>query len=97
MTKKEYLLKLLESISIDILPIKNDLLYLIENNQITDWLIDTLYNMFHEIAKTAKTQAEKERLQKWLNILEKIKVLEDDDKTQEQKDIEALDDLLQNI
>jgi len=54
MTKKEYLMKLLEVTPIDVLPIKKDLLYLIQNDNVTDGLMDALYNIFHEYGKSIK-------------------------------------------
>lgn len=97
MTKKDYLLKLLEVVSIDILPIGPDILYLIKNDKVTDDLIDTLYNMFHEYAKTITDKKQKQKIEKTLTFLKKLKTVETKQESKNKKDIQNLEDMLSNI
>ncbi len=97
MTKKEYLLKLLSILWTDILPISQDILYLIENNQVDDEIIDSLYGIFHKAIKNTDNIIEKTKLQKWLRALEKIKSLEEEQNISDKKDIQDIEELFKTI
>ncbi len=97
MTKKEYLVKLLSVVWDGTLNIAPDILYLIENNNIDDNIIDSLYEIFHNAIKATGNIIQKTKLQKWLNALDKIKSLEKAQGISDQKDIQDLDDFLKNI
>lgn len=64
MTKQEYILKLLNIISKDELPIVQDMRLLVETNEISEELIDTLMGIFKKIIATTNNTLEKEKLQK---------------------------------
>lgn len=97
MTKQEYILKLLTIISQDDLPIAKDIRVLVESNQISDELIDTLISMFKNIISTTNNTIEKEKLQKWLNFLNKLQQKEQESKIQDDADIQELEWLLANM
>ena len=56
MTKKEYLIAILKAISIEVLPIAPDLLYLVENGQEDADMTNVLYAIFQKLAKESKDQ-----------------------------------------
>ena len=91
MTKQEYILKLLTIISQDDLPIAKDIRVLIENNEISDELIDTLISMFKNIISTTNSTLEKEKLQKGLNFLNTLQQKEQASKLQDDADIQELE------
>lgn len=97
MTKKEYILKLLDVISPNVLPIAWDIRLLIEADEISDELIDSLVLIFKNAIDTTTNQREKEKLEKWVNILNALKQREENSKIQDQVDIENLDNLLSQI
>lgn len=97
MTKKEYILKLLDVISPTVLPIAWDIRLLIEADEISDELIDSLVLIFKNAIDTTTNQREKEKLEKWVNILNALKQREENSKIQDQVDIENLDNLLSQI
>ncbi len=96
MTKKEYLMKLLEVTPTDILPIKKDLLYLIQNDNVTDGLMDSLYNIFHEYGKSIKDKWQKMKMEKTMEVLKKLKQIEEDS-DEGKKDLAKLEDMLSDI
>jgi hypothetical protein len=97
MTKKDYLIKLMEALSTEVLPIAPNLLALLENDAMGDELIDVFYNMFHEYALTVKDEKSKKQIDASLSFLEKLKAAEVNEQKQDQKDIEDLEDMLENI
>ena len=97
MTKQEYILKLLTIISQDDLPIAKDIRILVESNQISDELIDTLIGMFKTIINSTNDVVEKEKLQKGLNFLNKLQQKEQASKLQDDADIEELEWLLADM
>jgi hypothetical protein len=97
MTKKEYLRKLLSTIWTDIFPIAPDIISLIENDQASDAMIDSLYLLFHNAIKNTDNTLDKQKLEKWLKFLDKLKSLEEEQDITDQKDINNLDEILKNI
>ena len=97
MTKKEYLITLLQTIPADVLPIKDDILYLIQNNNVTNDLINVLYNIFHAFAKTVSSKEGKQKIENSLNFLKKLKNIEDKNAIQDKKDMEDLDRMLSDL
>lgn len=97
MTKKDYLIKLMELLSPEVLPIAPNILALLQSNAMSDELIDTFYTMFHEYALTIKNEEGKEKIKKSMNFLDKLKSLEGDEQIKNQKDINELESMLQNM
>lgn len=97
MTKKEYLIAILKAISIEVLPIAPDLLYLIENGQEDADMTNVLYAIFQKLAKESKDQKHQEHLQKTIIVLEKLKNMENNQKITDQKDVEDLEHSLGQI
>lgn len=97
MTKKDYLIKLMETLSPEALPIVPNILSLLQNNKMWNELIDTLYTMFHQYALTLKNWEKKEKIKKSLSVLNKLKSLEESEQIKNQQDIEELEDMIKNI
>ncbi len=87
----------MSTIGTDIFPMAGDVFLLIENNQVTDEMIDSLYLFFQNAIQQTKNTREKMKLEKWLSVLQKIKEIEDQNKIQDQKDIDDLDSILSQI
>ena len=97
MTKKEYLEKLLATISPEILPISWDILLLLKKDKLDTSLLDTLYQILSEYIKTVNNSIQKEKLNESLSFVQKLKQIESNDKIEDQKDIDELDKALSNM
>jgi len=97
MTKKEYILKLLEIVDLNVLPIAWDLAFLIKDNAISDEIVDTLIMIFQNAMKATEDEVKKTKISKWVEFLNKLKERETQENALDQKDIESLDQLLQQI
>ena len=97
MDTRSYLIKFLEKISKDTLPVKDDIVLLLKANILSDHFVDVLLWMFVLAHNNAKTKQEKEQLEKSLQILSKIKDVESVDRQNDSHDIEELDRMLENI
>jgi DnaJ-domain-containing protein 1 len=97
MTKKEYILKLLGAISPDSLVIAWDLKTLIQANQISDELIDSLILIFWNALKNTDNAIEKNKIEKWINILTSLKNRENQSMIEDQTDIANLENLINQI
>lgn len=97
MTKKDYLLKLLSALSVDIFPSKDDLLYLIQQDKFDDTFLDTLFDMFSSYVKSVNDWVIKQQLEKSIQFVQKLKSIEAEDKIHDQKDIDELDTMLLSI
>lgn len=94
MSKKEYLLKLLDIVSLDALPIKEDLKLLIENDQTWEEIIDIFILIFKKAIENTDNKIEKEKIQKSIDFLNTIREEENSEKIKDNEDIE---ELLKNI
>jgi len=97
MTKKDYILKLLDAISPASLVIAGDLKVLIEANQISDELLDSLILIFWNALKNTDNAIEKDKIEKWINILTSLKNKENQSMITDQTDIENLENLINQI
>jgi len=97
MTKKDYLLKLLSALSVDIFPAKDDLVYLIQQDKFDDTFLDTLFDMFSSYVKSVNDWAIKQQLEKSIQFVQKLKSIEAEDKIHDQKDIDELDTMLSTM
>ena len=93
MDKKEYLLKILEQLE----PIWNLapwLKVLVEQWNLNDSILNVLIDAVKWAIHTTKSELAKEKLEKWLNALEKMKQIEQQSIQQDEKDLEELDNIL---
>lgn len=96
MNKKEYLQKILTQLE----PIR-DLAWwlriLVEEWNLGDDVLDVLINAIQWAVNTAKTDLAKQKLQKWLDAMEKMKEMETESRMQDEKDLEELDNLIDSF
>ena len=96
MAKKEYLLKVLTQLE----PIRNLakwLKVLVEQWKFDENILDILIEAVQWAVDTAKSDLAKEKLQKWLDVMKKMEEIEEKSKIQDKKDLEELDQMLENI
>lgn len=85
MTKKDFLLKLLNSF--DGRDLASSICVLIENDELNNKKIDAIYNIFLSVMKNRE---DNDKLEKSLNAINKIKNMENDENTMDQKLAENL-------
>ena len=96
MDKKEYLQKILTQLE----PIRDlapGLKNLVDEWNLGDDILEILINAVQWAINTAKSELDKQKLQKWLDALNKMKEMEEESKMQDEKDLEELDEILANI
>lgn len=96
MDKKEYLLKVLTQLE----PIRDlaaGLKILVNEWNLWDNVLDVLINAVQWAVNTAKTEVAKNRLQKWLDAMEKMKQMETESRMQDERDLSELDRMLDNF
>jgi len=96
MTKKDYILKMLELIK-DIFPPAQDLKVLVAGDVVSDGMIDTLVSMLKEVRETITVEAEKAKLDKSIEFMNQLKVTEAVDHVQDENKLKELENLFKNI
>ena len=96
MDKKQYLLKVLAQLE----PIRNLawwLKFLVEEWNLGDKTLDALIEAVQWAISVSKSELDKEKLQKWLEALQKMKDMEENSKMQDEKDLEELDKIIDSF
>ena len=96
MNKKEYLIKILQQLE----PVWNLapwLKVLVEQWNLEDSMLDILIEAVKWAIHTTKSELAKEKLEKWLSALEKMKELEQQSIEQDKRDLEELDKILDSF
>ncbi len=96
MDKKEYLQKILTQLE-PIRDLAKWLKILVDEWNLGDDILDILINAVQWAINTTKSELDKQKLQKWLDALNKMKEMEEESKMQDEKDLEELDEMLENI
>lgn len=96
MTKKEYLLKILEQLE-PIRDLAKWMKILVEQWDLWDDILDILIDAVQWAVSTAKSELDKQKLQKWLDALQKMKEMETESKMQDEKDLAELDKLIDSF
>lgn len=96
MDKKEYLLKILIQLE-PIWDLAKWLELLVEEWNLWDDVLDVLINALQWAVNTAKWEIDREKLQKWLDALQKMKEMEEKSRMQDQDDLEELDKLIDSF
>lgn len=96
MTKKEYLLKILEQLE-PIRDLAKWMKILVEEWNLWDDILDILINAVQWAVSTAKSELDKQKLQKWLDVLQKMKQMEAESRMQDEKDLAELDELIDSF
>lgn len=89
MTKKEYLLKLIDTLG-DAWQLGEPIKTLLEGNSIDNITLDAVYKIVSEVVNTTADGMKQEKLKKWLSILEKIKALESEEESHKQQELDEL-------
>ena len=93
MTKKEYLLKILEQLE-PIWELAPGLKFVVEQWALWDDVLDTIIGAVESWIHTAKSEVVKAKMQKWLDALQTMKQIEEKSNLQDEKDLAELDKLL---
>ena len=96
MDKKEYLQKILTQLE-PIRDLAKWLKILVDEWNLGDDILDILINAVQWAVSTAKSELDKKKLQKWLEAMQKMKQMEEESKMQDEKDLEELDNLIDNF
>lgn len=96
MDKKQYLLKILDQLE-PIWRLAYWLKVLVKSWNLEDNTLDVLINAVKWAIHNTKSEIDREKLEKWLHALEKMKELEKQSVLQDQKDLNYLDNLLDSI
>jgi hypothetical protein len=90
MTKKEYLLRLLNHLKSQ-RPLAQGLLVLVENNVVDDSVLNALVDVFQKLLNQESDEQQKNLLTHSIGFLEKIKRLEKDQKSDDANDLENIE------
>ena len=96
MDKKEYLLKVLNQLE-PIRDLAKWLKILVDEWNLWDDVLDILIEAVQWAVSTVKSDLDKEKLERWLEALQKMKEMEDKSRMEDEKDLEDLDNMLENI
>ena len=93
MTQKAYILKLLTALE-NTRSLAPGLKLLVEQDALEEDLVDHLTEIFKQAVEETNNAQEQERLQKWVDFLQTLKLEEAQDNQGTQQDIEKLDLML---
>jgi len=96
MTKKEYILKVLDALE-DKWPIAKWLKILVEWNALDDTSIESLIDIFNKMIEDTKDTETKEKLQKSKNILEQLQKIEREQHLRDEESLKELDKMIEEL
>lgn len=96
MNKKEYLQKILTQLE-PIRDLATGLKILVNEWNLWEDVLDILINAVQWAVNTAKTDLARQKLQKWLDAMEKMKKIENESKNQDEKDLSELDRMIDDF
>lgn len=96
MNKKEYLQKILTQLE-PIRDLATGLKILVNEWNLWEDVLDILINAVQWAVNTAKTDLARQKLQKWLDAMEKMKKIENESKSQDEKDLSELDRMIDDF
>ena len=96
MDKKEYLQKILTQLE-PIRDLAKWLKILVDEWNLWDDILEALINAVQWAVSMAKSELDKQKLQKWLDALNKMKQMEEESKMQDEKDLAELDNLIDSF
>ena len=96
MDKKEYLQKILTQLE-PIRDLATGLKILVNEWNLWEDVLDILINAVQWAVNTAKTDLARQKLQKWLDAMEKMKQIENESKSQDEKDLSELDRMIDDF
>ena len=96
MNKKEYLQKILTQLE-PIRDLASGLKILVNEWNLWEDVLDILINAVQWAVNTAKTDLARQKLQKWLDAMEKMKQIENESKSQDERDLSELDRMIDDF
>lgn len=96
MTKREYVLKLLE-VLLEFWPMAKGLKILVESNSVDESVLDAIILILKNAVNTTLSNEQKAKLQKGIDFLEKLKKTELVSQEKDAADIANLDNLLETL
>jgi hypothetical protein len=96
MTKQEYLIKILEQLE-PIWSLAKWLKILVELWHLDDNVLDIITQAVEWAIHTTKNEIAKQKLQKWLEALKKLKQMEAESRAKDEQDLLELDKMLEEI
>lgn len=94
MTKKEYILKVLENLK-ESWPLAPGLLVLVQNWSLDDSTIDALTDIFKEAIKNVADKVKRNELQAGIDKLQEIKNAEKEAFAQDKKELDAIEEMFE--
>jgi len=96
MTKKEYLIKILENLE-SVWDLAPGLKIVVEQWALWDSDLDVLIGAVESGIHSARSEISKLKMKKWLDALERMKKIEQHSAMQDEKELEELDKLIDNF
>ena len=96
MTKKDYLLKILEQLE-PIWELAPGLKVVVEEWALWDDVLDTLIGAVESGIHSARSEVAKAKMKKWLDALERVKDIERQSAMQDEKELAELDRLINDF
>jgi len=96
MNKKEYISKILVQLE-PIWNLAKWLRILVGQWNLDGDILDTLIDAVQWAVNTAKTEVARQKLQKWLDAMEKMREMEVESRLQDERDLVELDRMLESI
>jgi hypothetical protein len=96
MTKKEYLLKILENLE-PVWDLAPWLKVVVEHWALGDDVLDTLIESVESGIHSARSEVSKLKMKKWLDALTKMKQMEQQSDMQDEKELQELDKLIESF
>ena len=96
MTKKQYILKMLDMIK-DIFPPAQDFKVLVEGDVVSDEMIDTLVAMLKEVREAITDEANKTKIDKSIEFMDKLKAVEAAEHTKDEQKLRELEEIFKSI
>lgn len=96
MTKKDYLLKILEQLE-PIWELASGLKIVVEQWALWDDVLDTLIQAVESGIHSAKSEVARTKMKKWLDALERMKQIEKQSAMQDEKELAELDKMIDDF
>ena len=96
MTNKEYMIKVLDLLQ-DIFPPAKDFKTLVEGDDLNEEMTNVLLTMLKEVSANIVSAEEKERLDKSIEFINKIKAQELTQQTKDEQEVKELEDIFNKI
>ena len=96
MTKKEYLIKILDNLE-SVRDLAPGLKVVVEQWALWDDVLDTLIESVESGIHSARSEVAKLKMKKWLDALENMKQIEKQSDMQDEEELAQLDELINNF